>query len=73
MIIKKLTRLQFHTFVENYYHYKNESPHTSIGREFLNRFYNDTADPDLFYCEDDTMAINMIENDYVEDREQKAA
>ena len=71
-IIRRLTRLQFHMFVENYYHDKHLHPEMRIGQQFLNRFYNDVADPDLFYEDNDVTAIHIIENDYVQPREMVA-
>ncbi len=70
-IIRRLTQHQFQTFVENYYHYKSDWAHPRLGQEFLNRFFNDVVDPDLFYMEDDVLAIERILQEYVELKEER--
>ncbi len=70
-IVQRLTRERYHEFLNEYYHTVIDQE-LRIGQAFLNRFFNDAADPELFYETDDMKAIELIEQHYVESLQKVA-
>lgn len=41
-------------------------PHERLGQAFINEFFTDKQDPELFYCEDNYDAYQIIMSKYVD-------
>lgn len=45
--------------------YQGEFPHLRLGQAFINTFYPSVIHPELFYCEDNHKAVEMIIEQYI--------
>ena len=67
-ILRRITKNEFQSFLHDYYH-APELHLLRMGQAFLNRFYPHITDHELFYEQNDTMALMLIERHYVEKQE----
>ncbi len=70
MILRRITRHQYHEFLDEFYGGKH--PHLRLGQAFLNRFYEDTPCPELYYSNDEHHCVEYLEEHYVMPMEQAA-
>ena len=64
-IIRRLTRLRLNEFYHDYYH-GCYPPDEKMGQAFMNRYFNNTFDPDLWSEQSDAKACEIIEEKYTE-------
>ena len=60
----KITPKQMYQFMENFG--RNQYAHQRLGQAFVNEFFTDQQDPDLFYEQDRNRAEKKIADRYVD-------
>jgi hypothetical protein len=67
--MKKVSVERFNVFCHREFYGTHLHETLRLGQAFLNKFYPDTLDPELFYMKSNLDAIEYIYNHYLEDFE----